>query len=62
LDRKKDAVTDAAGVQERFGVAPASIPDYLALVGDSADGIPPEQAKILIVSKLMYSGKLQIPS
>ena len=40
LDRKKDVVTDEPGVEERFGVAPASIPDYLALVGDSADGIP----------------------
>lgn len=45
LDRRRppDAegvVTDEAGVRERFGVAPASIPDYLALVGDSADGFP----------------------
>ena len=29
-----------AGVREKFGVAPASIPDWLALVGDAADGIP----------------------
>ena len=40
LDRRKGAVFDAAGVQERFGVAPGSIADYLALVGDSADGFP----------------------
>jgi 5'-3' exonuclease len=33
-------VMDEAGVVRRFGVAPASIPDYLALVGDSADGFP----------------------
>jgi 5'-3' exonuclease len=33
-------VTDEAGVLERFGVAPASIPDWLALAGDPADGIP----------------------
>lgn len=33
-------VTDEAGVVRRYGVAPASIPDYLALVGDSADGFP----------------------
>jgi 5'-3' exonuclease len=39
-DRRKDVVYDAAGVEEKFGVAPASIPDYLALVGDSADGFP----------------------
>jgi 5'-3' exonuclease len=40
LDRRKDVVFDAAGVEEKFGVPPASIPDYLALVGDSADGFP----------------------
>ncbi|HEY6532795.1 MAG TPA: 5'-3' exonuclease H3TH domain-containing protein [Acidimicrobiales bacterium] len=40
LDRRKGVMFDAAGVQERFGVAPSSIPDYLALVGDSADGFP----------------------
>ena len=39
-DRARERVTDELGVHERFGVAPASIPDYLALVGDSADGIP----------------------
>jgi 5'-3' exonuclease len=40
LDRRKKAVTDAAGVRAKFGVDPPSIPDYLALVGDSADGFP----------------------
>jgi len=40
LDRRAGLVRDEAGVWERFGVAPASIPDYLALVGDSADGFP----------------------
>ena len=40
LDRRKDTVFDEAGVTEKFGVPPASIPDYLALVGDSADGFP----------------------
>ena len=39
-DRRKRAFSDADGVRERFGVAPASIPDFLALVGDSADGYP----------------------
>jgi 5'-3' exonuclease len=39
-DRRKDVVYDADGVEEKFGVPPASIPDYLALVGDSADGFP----------------------
>lgn len=40
LDRRREVVTNEAGVREKFGVAPASIPDYLGLVGDSADGIP----------------------
>ncbi len=39
-DRFRDRVWDEAGVRERLGVAPASVPDYLGLVGDSADGIP----------------------
>jgi 5'-3' exonuclease len=39
-DRRKDVVYDAAGIKEKFGVEPESIPDYLALVGDSADGFP----------------------
>jgi len=40
LDRMRKKLLDEAGVIEKFGVPPASIPDYLALVGDSADGIP----------------------
>jgi 5'-3' exonuclease len=40
LDRRKDTVTNEAGVWAKFGVAPKSIPDWLALVGDSADGFP----------------------
>ncbi len=40
VDRRRDTVTDEAGVVAKFGVPPASIPDYLALVGDSADGFP----------------------
>jgi 5'-3' exonuclease len=36
----RSKVTDEAGVHEKFGVGPASIPDWLALVGDTADGIP----------------------
>jgi 5'-3' exonuclease len=39
-DSRSGAIRDEAGVIERFGVSPASIPDYLALVGDSADGYP----------------------
>ena len=39
-DRRRDIVLDDAGVTAKFGVPPASIPDWLALVGDSADGFP----------------------
>jgi 5'-3' exonuclease len=40
LDRRNGLVFDAGGVNERFGVPPESIPDFLALVGDAADGYP----------------------
>ena len=40
FDRRAGALRDEAGVRAKFGVAPASIPDYLALVGDAADGFP----------------------
>ncbi len=40
LDRKNEVVMDAEGVRKKFGVPPESIADYLALVGDSADGYP----------------------
>jgi 5'-3' exonuclease len=40
LDRRKREVRDEAGVIQKFGVSPASIPDWLALVGDAADGFP----------------------
>ncbi len=40
LDRRSGEVRNESGVIEKFGVPPASIPDYLALVGDSADGYP----------------------
>jgi 5'-3' exonuclease len=39
-DSRSGAIRDEAGIVERFGVPPASIPDYLALVGDSSDGYP----------------------
>jgi 5'-3' exonuclease len=39
-DRKSDTYRDSAGVVEKYGVPPASIPDWLALMGDTADGIP----------------------
>lgn len=40
VDRRSGKVRDATGVHEKFGVPPASIPDFLALVGDSSDGYP----------------------
>ena len=40
LNRRTRTIFDEAGIIEKFGVPPASIPDYLALVGDAADGFP----------------------
>ena len=40
FDRRAGEVRDAAAIEQRFGVPPCAIPDYLALVGDSADGFP----------------------
>ena len=39
-DRRREIIIDEAGVIEKFGVSPQSIPDWLAVVGDSADGYP----------------------
>jgi 5'-3' exonuclease len=40
IDRRKNLIRNAEGVREKFGVEPRFIPDYLALVGDAADGYP----------------------
>ncbi|HYA45740.1 MAG TPA: 5'-3' exonuclease H3TH domain-containing protein, partial [Acidimicrobiales bacterium] len=40
LDRREGAIMDEEAVRSRFGLAPESVPDWLALVGDSADGYP----------------------
>jgi 5'-3' exonuclease len=40
IDRRAKIIRDASGVKKKFGVVPSLIPDYLALVGDSADGYP----------------------
>jgi 5'-3' exonuclease len=40
LDRRRNETRDESGVEKKFGVRPASIPDWLALVGDAADGYP----------------------
>ena len=56
LDRRRDILRDEAGVVAKFGVKPQSIPDYLAVVGDSADGFPGiqgwgEKAAALVLSR-----------
>jgi 5'-3' exonuclease len=54
IDRRTKAIRDAAAVRAKFGVDPALIPDYLALVGDAADGFPgiagigPKTAAVLL--------------
>jgi 5'-3' exonuclease len=60
-DRKRDLVLDEAGVEEKFGVLPASIPDFLALVGDAADGIPgvPRWGKKSAASVLRRFGTIE---
>jgi len=40
VDRRTKTIRNAAGVREKFGVEPRLIPDFLALVGDAADGFP----------------------
>jgi 5'-3' exonuclease len=64
LDRRRDILRDEAGVVAKFGVKPQSIPDYLAVVGDSADGFPGlpgwgEKAAALTLSQ--YSHLEDIP-
>lgn len=56
LDRRKEVIRDEAGVVAKFGVPPSSIPDYLAVVGDTADGFPGirgwgEKAAALVLSR-----------
>ena len=65
MDRRKDEITDEDGVVAKFGVPPESIPDYLALVGDAADGIPglPRWgARSTAAVLTRYGGIGQIPS
>ena len=60
LDRRAGTVTDEDGVRAKFGVAPASIPDWLALVGDSADGFPglPGWGKSSAAASLAHYGHI----
>jgi 5'-3' exonuclease len=64
-DRRRDIVLDEAGVQEKFGVCPQSIPDWLALVGDAADGysgIPGWGAKSAAAVLSQYAHLESIPT
>ncbi len=59
FDRRKRELRDERGVVARFGVGPASIPDYLALVGDTADGFPGvpgwgEKASSVVLAKYAH--------
>src|SRR5208283_2548951 len=59
LDRRQSITRDEAGVVAKFGVGPQSIPDYLAVVGDSADGFPGVQgwgakAAALVLSRYFH--------
>jgi len=61
VDRKTKHIRDAAGVREKFGVDPALIPDFLALVGDSADGYPgiPKIGKVTAAGLLNRYGRIE---
>jgi 5'-3' exonuclease len=61
LDRRAKDVRDEAGVVKKFGVPPASIPDWLALVGDSADGYPglPGWGAVSAATVLARYGRLE---
>lgn len=61
FDRKQKKVFDEDGVYEKFGIAPASIPDYLALVGDDQDGIPgvPKWGAKSTATMLFHYGHLE---
>ena len=61
LDRMRRRVRDEAAVRETFGVGPASIPDWLALVGDDADGYPgvPRWGKQSAAALLAHYGHLE---
>jgi 5'-3' exonuclease len=64
LDRRREITYDRAGVIEKFGVPPESIPDYLGVVGDTADGFPGLQgwgAKSAAVVLTRYGHIDQIP-
>ena len=61
IDRRAKKIMDAKGVRDKFGVEPALIPDYLALVGDAADGYPgvPGIGRITAVQLLNRHGPIE---
>jgi len=61
LDRRAKATRDEAGVMKKFGVRPTAIPDWLALVGDSADGFPglPGWGTVSAATVLARYGRLE---
>ena len=64
FDRRSGAIRDEDGVREKFGIGPRSIPDYLALMGDSADGFPGVKgwgAKSAATVLARYPGLADIP-
>ena len=61
VDRRRELTLNEAGVKEKFGVSPLLIPDYLALIGDAADGIPgiPKWGEKATVTLLQRYGALE---
>lgn len=61
IDRRRGLTLDESGVNEKFGVPPGLIPDFLALVGDSADGYPgiPGFGKVAAAALLRAEGTLE---
>jgi 5'-3' exonuclease len=62
-DRRRDIIIDEAGVVEKYGVHPLSMPDWLALVGDSADGYPGipgwgAKSASLVLAQYTHMGKI----
>jgi 5'-3' exonuclease len=61
VDRRTNAIRDAEGVKQEFGVPPSLIPDFLALVGDAADGYPgiPRIGKVTAARLLNRHGPIE---
>lgn len=61
IDRRAKKISDAAAVRKKFGVIPSAIPDFLALVGDSADGYPgiPGIGKVTAAQLLNQYGSIE---